>query len=294
MEKGKKRLDVNTLKEKRKMDFEIVTEHLIWTDVGYGNSVAISLGEKVFVIDSMFNWELALEWRSIIEKHFGKPISGLILTHHHADHTFGNQVFSDLPIISSLEIRKITEEFETEVWENETEEDRAEWEADGYGVKNLQLTHSNLCFEKKLHLFGERKLELIQADGHTAGSTYLWEPETKTLIAGDLVFNRVFPYGGDASCNVVIWQKVIEDLIALEPEIIISGHGPVATVKDLKEINEFLSGSIDFIKERLAAGLTLDEIESDPSLPDYYSEDRAERKKVTIEHWVEFFKEKNH
>jgi len=275
------------------MNFEIVTEHLIWTDVGYGNSVAIGLGEKVFVIDSMFNWELASEWRNTIEKHFKKPVSGLILTHHHADHTFGNQVFVDLPIISSLEIRKITEAFETEVWENETEEDRAEWEADGYGVKNLQLTHSNLCFEKNLHLFGERKLELIQADGHTVGSTYLWQPETKTLIAGDLVFNRVFPYGADASCNVVIWQKVIEDLIALEPEIIISGHGPVATVKDLEEINEFLSGSIHFIKEKLKYGLSVDEIVNDPSLPDYYSEDRAERKKATFEHWVEFFKDKN-
>ncbi|UCG02966.1 MAG: MBL fold metallo-hydrolase [Candidatus Heimdallarchaeota archaeon] len=273
------------------MDFKMVAEHLIWTDEGYGNSAAIDLGEKVFVIDSMFNWELAKEWRSNIVQHFGKPVSGLILTHHHADHTFGNQVFSDLPIISSLEIRKITEEFEKEVWENETQEDRDEWEAGGYGVKNLQLTHSSLCFEKKLLLFGERKLELIQADGHTSGSTYLWEPETRTLIVGDLVFNKEFPYGGDATCNVVKWQEVIEDLIALEPEIIISGHGPAATVKDLEEINDFLSKSIDFVREKIVEGVTLKEIEADPHFPEYYSQDRTERKKITIERWVRFFKE---
>ena len=57
------------------MEFEIIAEHLIWTDVGYGNSVAIDLGEKVFVIDSMFNWELTKEWRSTVEKHFRKPVS---------------------------------------------------------------------------------------------------------------------------------------------------------------------------------------------------------------------------
>lgn len=273
------------------MDFKIVAEHLIWTDVGYGNSSAIDLGQKVFIIDSMFNWELATEWRSNTEQHFSKPVSGLILTHHHADHTFGNQVFSDLPIISSLEIRNITREFEKEVWMKETQEDLDEWKAGGYGVKNLQLTHSNLCFEKKLQIYGERKLEVIQANGHTSGSTYLWEPATKTLIAGDLVFNKQFPYGGDETCNIVTWQKIIENLIALEPEIIISGHGPVATVKDLEEINEFFLKSIDFIRKKLAEGLTLENIEEDPHFPEYYSHDRVERKKVTIERWVEFFKE---
>ncbi|MFX0123201.1 MAG: MBL fold metallo-hydrolase [Candidatus Hodarchaeota archaeon] len=274
------------------MNFKIVAEHLIWTDVGYGNSAAIDLGKKVFMIDSMFNWELAKEWRSKVEEHFDKPVSGLILTHHHADHTFGNQVFSDLPIISSLEIRKITKEFEEEVWENETQEDLDEWEAGGYGVKNLQLTHSNLCFEKKLQIFGERKLELIQADGHTSGSTYLWEPDTRTLIAGDLVFNKEFPYGGDDTCNVVLWQQAIEDLIALEPEIIISGHGPVATVKDLEEINNFFLASIDFVRKKLEEGLTLGEVQKDPHFPEYYSRERVERKNVTIERWVRFFKEK--
>lgn len=273
------------------MDFEKIDDHLIWTDKGFGNSVAIDIGGKVFVIDSMFNWELAKEWRRVIKQYFNRSVSGLILTHHHADHTFGNQVFSDLPIISSAEIRRIMVDFENEHWTTQTPEDLDEWEAGGYGVRNFQLTHSNVCFEHKLQIYGDRVLELTQADGHTGGSTYLWEPEMKTLIAGDLVFNKQFPYGGDETCNIVIWQKVIEDLIALEPEIIISGHGPVATIKDLKEINDFFLKSIDFIRKKLEEGVTLEGIQKDPHFPEYYSQDRVERKKVTIERWVEFFKQ---
>ncbi len=268
-----------------------MNEHLIWTDVGYGNSSAIDLGGRVFVIDSMNNWELATEWRSDIEEHFNCPVSGLILTHHHGDHTFGNQVFSDVSIISSLEIRQITIDFEKEFWIKQTPEDLDEWEEGGYGVKNLQLTHSNVCFENKLYIHGERTLELIQTNGHTDGSTYLLEPETKTLIAGDLVFNKEFPYGGDETCNIVLWQKAIESLIALKPEIVISGHGPVAFIKDLEEINDFFLKSIDFIRNKLNEGLTSEEINEDPRFPEYYSQDRVERKKVTIERWVEFFRE---
>ena len=283
---------MSKLKEKKKMDFKIVAEHLIWTDVGYGNSAAIDLGKKLFVIDSMFNWELATEWRSIIEQHFSKSVSGLILTHHHADHTFGNQVFSDLPIISSHEIRNFTKEFEKEVWMKETQEDLDEWEAGGYGVKGLQITHSNLCFENRIQIYGKRMLEVIQADGHTGGSTYLWEPETKTLIAGDLVFNKQFPYGGDDTCDPIRWQSVMEKLIALKPKTIISGHGLPASNKDLVEINDFFLKSIDFMRKKLDKGLNFQEIVDDPNFPEYYSQDRAERKSVTIERWVEFFKEK--
>ncbi|MHA2244104.1 MAG: MBL fold metallo-hydrolase [Candidatus Hodarchaeales archaeon] len=276
------------------MDYEIVDENLIWTEEGYGNSAAINLGGKIIVIDAMFNWELTKEWRKLIEQHFNAPpIAGLVLTHHHADHTFGNQVFSDLPIISSLKIRKIMRHFEQEVWLNKTPKDLAEWEAGGYGVKGLQITHANLCFENKIQLYGERELEVIQADGHTGGSSYLWEPETKTLIAGDLVFNKQFPYGGDDTCNPIIWQTVMKRLIDLKPKTIISGHGPPASNKDLIEINNFFLKGINFIRKKLYEGSNFQEIADDPNFPEYYSQDRAERKRVTIERWVEFFKKKS-
>ena len=102
------------------MDYRSVGDHIIWTDVGYGNSVAISLGDKVFVVDSMVNWELALAWRKIVEDYFQKEIGGLILTHHHPDHIFGNQVFSDVPIIASQGTKDMMINFQEEYWESFT------------------------------------------------------------------------------------------------------------------------------------------------------------------------------
>ena len=273
------------------MEYNIIDEHLIWTEEGYGNSVAIDLGGKIYVIDSMFNWELAQEWRSLVENHF-EPVSGLILTHYHADHTYGNQVFVDLPIISSLELRRITKYWEKDIWPTFTREDLEEWEENGYGVKNLRLMHSNMCFENTLKLYGERTLNIVRTGGHTVDSSYLWEPETRTLIAGDLIFNRVFPYGADETCDPITWQQVIESFIALRPRIIASGHGPPANIKDLEEINDFFLNSIEFIRNNLEKGLNSQEIYDHPQFPEYYSKDRAERKKATIEKWVEFFSRK--
>lgn len=270
------------------MKFNVIEDHIIWTDVGYGNSVAINLGEKVYIVDSMVNWKLAAEWRHTVQEYYEKPISGLILTHHHPDHVFGNQIFADIPIIANSDIRTMMMGFEKHYWKNIDTEELDEWEKEGYGVKNFQFTQASICFETKLQLYGPKPLELVQADGHTNGSTYLWQPDTKTLIAGDLVFNREGPYGADESCNILTWQKVIETLIELKPAIIVSGHGPTATVKDLTEINEFFLRSIEFIRKKLEQGVKSKEIEDDPDFPDYYYSDRPERRKRSIDHWTRF------
>ena len=116
-----------------------------------------------------------------------------------------------------------------------------EWEDEGYGIKDLQITLPNICFKDKITLHGERSVDVIQVDGHTLGSTYIWEKETRTLIAGDLIFNRQFPYGTDETSDLLKWNGVIDDLINLKPEMVISGHGTPATANDLIEIKDFLS-----------------------------------------------------
>ena len=268
------------------MQYEEVDTNLIWTNKGYGNTAAINLGNRIFIIDSTVNWRLAQEWKEEVEQYFKSSVSGLILTHHHADHTFGNQIFSNLPIISSTEIWTIMDYRKKFIW---ILEEMKEWEKEGYGINGLRITLPNICFDKKLMIHGEKSLELIRADGHTLGSTYLWEKETKTLIAGDLVFNHEFPYGGDETSDLIKWKAVIEELIKLNPKIIISGHGPPARVRDLNEIRDFFSKSIEFMKEKINEGFLSQDIVKDPHFPEYYSKDKLERKKNTIKRWIDYF-----
>lgn len=264
------------------MRVEKVNENLIWTEEGFGNSTAISLGTKVVVIDSMLNWNLAKTWRKIIEDTFNQQVFCLILTHAHDDHVLGNQIFKDVPIIACSHIRKIMVQKCKEEWHPD---ELKNWD------EGIQIVLPTIVFDTELKLYDEETHLIVKVtNGHTLGSSYLWESKSKTLIAGDLVFNRVFPYGVDPTCDLRLWQKAMEELISLDPEIIISGHGPMATKDDLKEINSFFLASLDFIESNYDKGKSSDEIINGSNFPDYYSEGREERKKASVKHWVSLMK----
>ena len=271
------------------MEFNKLTEDLVWTSEGYGNSAALCLDNDLIIVDAMKNWLTAKKWRKTLEEFFKRKISFLFLTHHHADHCFGNQVFKDVPIISSRKTREIMIDCQKTIW---TPENLISWEEDGYGIQGFNLTLPNLCFEKKLTFYDMNHLELVQIDGHTLGSAYLWSKDLKILIAGDLVFNHQYPYGGDNTTDIIQWKKAIKALLDLKPEYIVSGHGSPASREDLQEIHNFLESTILFIKNLLNEGLTPEDISKTTDFPEYYSVDRNERRRLSLRNWATQLQEK--
>jgi glyoxylase-like metal-dependent hydrolase (beta-lactamase superfamily II) len=59
----------------------------------------IDTGKTLVVVDTYASYKLAEKARVYIDKIFNKPVSHVINTHHHWDHTFGNQVFKNSVII---------------------------------------------------------------------------------------------------------------------------------------------------------------------------------------------------
>ncbi|MHA2169880.1 MAG: MBL fold metallo-hydrolase [Candidatus Kariarchaeaceae archaeon] len=266
------------------MDFIKESKNLIWTSEGFGNSAAINLGKKIIVVDSMFNWNLAKIWKNEVEKHFSQKVEILFITHHHSDHCFGNQVFQEIPIISSQGVREMMEFNQREIW---TEEELIEWKENGYGIDDLVIIHPNITFRSNIVIYGDDYLlEARCVDGHTLGSSFLWEPDNKILIAGDLVFNRQYPYGGDPSTDLGLWIKALEELISLKPELVISGHGPTAVLQDLIEIKDFLQATNKYIAQCVQEDQTPDLISERTDFPDYYSKEREERVAYSLHNWA--------
>lgn len=65
----------------------------------FENMTVIDTGKTLVVVDTYASYKLAEKARAYIDKIFNKPVSHVINTHYHWDHTFGNQVFKNAVII---------------------------------------------------------------------------------------------------------------------------------------------------------------------------------------------------
>lgn len=73
----------------------LVLQHAVWEE----NLTVVDAGPSLVVIDTWGSPVSAARAKTIMEQRFGKKVGMVINTHHHWDHSFGNQVFRDATII---------------------------------------------------------------------------------------------------------------------------------------------------------------------------------------------------
>jgi glyoxylase-like metal-dependent hydrolase (beta-lactamase superfamily II) len=89
---------------------------------------------------------------------------------------------------------------------------------------------------------GELNATILHTPGHTEGSTCIYFPAQRKLIAGDTLFagsiGRTDLPGGNFE---KIMQSLHERVMALPEDVaVVPGHGPITTIGDEKESNPFL------------------------------------------------------
>ena len=89
---------------------------------------------------------------------------------------------------------------------------------------------------------GDRELALIEVGpAHTRGDTLVYVPAERVLFTGDILFNGAHPivWAGPVSN----WIAACDRIIAMDVEVIVPGHGPIAgkhAVRELKAYFEYL------------------------------------------------------
>ena len=206
------------------------------------NNAGCIVGEKtVTVVDSTGTEARARAWHAAIRRVTEKPVSTLIDTHAHGDHTYGNFMFAESAIIASEVCRK-------------------EIIASGTGAFALfpmvdfgecPVTPPTVTFEDKLSVYvDDLKIELqFMAPAHTTTDIVAWIPERKLLFSGDLIFNGGTPFALAGSIGG--WLEALDRNEALGPETIVPGHGPVAGPGVIQEVRDYLL----FIQETAKRGL---------------------------------------
>ena len=179
----------------------------------------------VVVVDALGSPELARRLMAEIAKVTSKPIHTVVLTHYHADHIYGLQVFKDAgarvvahgaarEYLTSDTARLRLEASRQELWPWVDEKTR------------LVPADDWLSSEKTLTIGGVRFDIRPVGPSHTAEDLVVYLPSQKVLFAGDLVFRNRIPFVGQA--NSQHWIEAMDSLLKFDARWVVPGHGPIS------------------------------------------------------------------
>jgi glyoxylase-like metal-dependent hydrolase (beta-lactamase superfamily II) len=212
------------------------------------NAGVVIAPEGVVVIDALGSPALAQQLVQEIAKVTDKPIQYVIVTHYHADHVYGLQVFRDLGAkIIAQEAGKLYLTSETAKLRLEISRDElAPW------VDNdteLQAADVWIIDDEQVMLSGWQFDLLKVGPAHTPDDLSVFVPAENVLFAGDLMFQGRIPFVGNA--DSAGWIKSLDRLLALGSKIVVPGHGPYSTnpVDDLQFTRDYLLYLRDVMRE---------------------------------------------
>ncbi len=223
---------------------------------GEGGNIAVFIGDDgVFVIDDQYA-HLSDKIQGAIKKLSDKSIIFLVNTHHHGDHTGGNENMTNLgaTIIAHDNVRKRLS--------NQTDS-----EGNTLPIKALPV----ITFNDKLslHINGEQVLVFHVDNAHTDGDALLYFTESNVLHTGDNYFNGLYPYidlNSGGSVNGYI-DAVKRALIVIDDETkIIPGHGKQSNKKEYLTFLNMLESLKATILEEIEKGKTEEQVASNKDL----------------------------
>ena len=228
---------------------------------GAGGNIGVSVGaDGILIVDDQYA-PLADKIRAALKGLNQGKLRFILNTHWHPDHTGGNEVFApDTPIIAHDNVRKrMATEQRSEVFKSTTP-------AAPKGALPVITFNQTLT----VHFNGEEIRAIHYPHGHTDGDSVVFFTQSNVVHLGDDFFAGRFPYVDlDSGGSVEGLAKNIGEIIGKIPAgaKLIPGHGPLSTVEDLKTYHNMLLQTTDIVRQKIAAGKTLDQIKSE-GLPD--------------------------
>jgi cyclase len=183
------------------------------------------------------------------KKATGKSFGRLVNTHHHRDHTNGNCFFLPAEIVSHEFCRQavIDQGIPEHPYDN-----RPQWQA---GMNELKLTPPTMTFTDRMtYYYGGTLVELIfNGPAHTWGDVMVYLPQRKILFAADIAFFYVTPAGQNG--HITRWIQAIDRIMGMDVDVVVPGHGPIGTKKELAETRAYLDLLAREVKKRYSGGM---------------------------------------
>lgn len=232
------------------------------------NSTIIVTQEGVVLIDSGQNPKDSHIVMAAVKKLTAQPVRYVIHTEPHPDHAMGDFVFSPPAVVighaGSAASMKASESFSPARIEKQMATSPEMREA----FKGFRLVLPHIEYRDKMSLnVGERAFELYYLKNvHSEADTAIWLPKERVLFTAASVGVKRF---GNHRPLVSIPDTLsgIKMMKALNPEIVIPGHGNPGTAKILDDMENYYNKLMDGVRQMVKQGKSLDEIKKEFKIP---------------------------
>lgn len=230
---------------------------------GAGGNIGLLTGEDgLFMIDDQYaplSEKIIEKIRSLSEK----PVRFLVNTHHHGDHTGGNENF---------------EEEGTLIFAHENVRKRL-----AANAENTRNSLPVITFDEKLnfHINNNDIMVVHVHNAHTDGDALIYFPQSNVLHTGDTFFNGMFPYidlksGGSVNGDIKAAKTGLS--IINKDTRIIPGHGDIASYNEYEAYLKMLEQIKNNVLAAIESGKTEEQVVADENLTSEFFTDAETEK----------------
>ena len=195
------------------------------------NAGFVVTDDGVVVIDALGSPPLAQRLLVEIRKITAQPVKWVFVTHYHADHIYGLQVFAEqgATIVAHALAVDYLESDTARLRLQASRDELFPWiDAQTRLVRADRWVGTPDAHGDTLIRVGRTDF-LLRPVGpsHTPEDLVVFVPSLGVLFSGDLLFRGRIPFVGQADSGG--WIRALDRLLALDAKLVVPGHGPLSS-----------------------------------------------------------------
>jgi cyclase len=202
--------------------------------------------EGVILVDDKYEENVA-EVLENLKAISSQPLKYLLNTHHHTDHAGGDARFINMTEV--IAHKNVRENF----------------------IRNKQPGAPRVVFNDQASVFlgGVEVRAYYFGRGHTNGDAVIYFPDLRVIHTGDLITEGmpVMDYANGASA--IEWVKVLDEILKLDFDIVIPGHGALLTKERVRSDREKLARMNQRMTELVRSGVPKENVFDALKLADF-------------------------
>ena len=202
------------------------------------------------------------------------PVTVVVNTHVHYDHTFGNRAFDSATIHAHERVGQ-TFDADAERLKDRFRADPEPGPGASYSAEDVRdlldtvPRGPDVTFATTASVdLGDRVVHLAHAGrGHTDGDIRIWVPDAGVVFLGDLIEESADPSLGSDSWPLDWAATLDRHLSAVPPEaVVVPSHGTLVDTAFVARQRDEMAALAEVIRERHAAGVPLAAAQAEPDV----------------------------